>query len=59
MLNAKNEQRRPRDEGHAPAIMADIGVGALDGEARRRQLGDDLVLAVALKPDARAQMTVI
>ena len=53
------DQRWPRDEGHAPAVVADIGVGTLTGEARRLQLGRDLVFAVALQPDTRAQMTII
>src|SRR5438105_3955761 len=53
------DQRWPRDEGHAPAVVADIAVGALAREARRLQFGRDLVLAVALEPDARAQMAVI
>src|SRR3954454_17804730 len=53
------DQRRPRDERHAPAIVADIAVSALDREAGYLELGGDLLLTVALQPDARAQMTVI
>src|SRR4051812_18102874 len=56
---SSKDQWRPRDERHAPAIVADIAVSALDREPGCLEPGGDLLLTVALQPDARAQLTVI
>src|SRR6516162_2505278 len=52
-------QCRPRNEGHPPGIMADISMRARRGEAGGSELCGDFSLAVALQPDARAQLPVV
>src|SRR5947208_3237056 len=52
-------QRKPRDKGHPPWIVADVEMRARGGKSSRRQLGDHLAFAVALQSDAGTQLAVV
>src|SRR5580692_3614080 len=52
-------QRRPRDKGHSPWIVADIDGDARGGKSAIREFGGHVGLAVALQADAAAQLPVI
>ena len=51
--------RLARHKGHAPGVMADIAQRERGGKSGSGQLLLHLVLAIALQPDARAQLAIV